>query len=1014
MRAVAGVNRTQVGLCLAVATIVAAGFSAWPRGEAASHYFEITVRTSNPGTARFYPDINAPLDDAHCQRAEITRANVDQTLSFALKDGRYLNLRFSPTDTPASTITLSASRVVSRADNIVRLIAPEDIQPLRNLNSVPGPGGQVTLAATPGKDIPLVGIELGSPVILKTYAEPSGRTLARRFVISWLIVGFAALLVARWIQFPARRVVKRFAEWLSARPARLILMTAASAVALSCYPVLFFGKSFLSPNNNSHSCLLYGEMPTVPASSDATVDVMTGADLGAIMWYSWPTSVVESRALFHDRELPLWNRYDSGGLPLLGQGQSMFGDPLHLLALFSGGSPFWWDLKYLLAKFIFAAALGFCVWQLTKDLPAAIFVTATSAFIGFFGYRYSHPAFFSLCYAPGVLLCWFKLLDSPNRRSAATWSGLMVLANWILLNSGTVKEAYILLLALNGCGLLTLLLARDVERKTGKIARGLLSLVLFALISTPVWFIFLDNLAKSWTVYDAGAVLQQRPSLFVGIFDDIFYRHLSAQTPRVLPSTNFLVLAGILWLCASRSKLDGRHLSWGLGVTGVTALLFVFGIVPASMILRLPFINRIYHIDNTFSCVAIVCLLLLAGFGVKAFCRDLETGNFRRSYATVLVTAAALLAFYFAVAPSAQSEDHQSRFFWFYSTLLATAIAITPLIGARLFRKTGPMLWPVVLLAAIFIATTWRHAMHLDKPSGPDVMNPQSRTDLFARSSATLKLIGERGPGEPFRTVGLKYNFFPGYGGAIALEQIDGPDPLLNKHYRALMDTSGLALPFGSAKEGEVDEPLADYLPLFDMLNVRYVLGSAAGKSALAPSLRKIAGLDLNLYESTSAWPRAFFTNHIASYGTENDFVALLKAGDGPPFAALAQPDLDREEALSRWAGSSSPPVPRTVRATEYALTTNTTSFKINAPGPGVIVLTEPYIDGDFQVRVNGRLDHYFRVNSAFRGLFVSAGGEYTVSFSYWPRHLTMSLWISAVALIALFLWRGIDGRRSA
>jgi len=56
----------------------------------------------------------------------------------------------------------------------------------------------------------------------------------------------------------------------------------------------------------------------------------------------------------------------------------------------------------------------------------------------------------------------------------------------------------------------------------------------------------------------------------------------------------------------------------------------------------------------------------------------------------------------------------------------------------------------------------------------------------------------------------------------------------------------------------------------------------------------------------------------------------------------------------------------------EYALTTNTTSFKINAPGPGVIVLTEPYIDGDFQVRVNGRLDHYFRVNSAFRGLFVS------------------------------------------
>jgi hypothetical protein len=1010
---IAGVNRTRVGLCLAGAAVVAAAFSAWPRGEAASHYFEITVRTSNPGTARFYPDINAPLDDAHCQRVEVTRANVDQKLHFDLADGRYLNLRFIPTDAPATSVILTAARVVNRAGVIVRLIAPERIRPLRNLNAAEGAASQSAPATISDPGTALVTIELGEPLILKTYNHPSARTVLRRFIFSWFIAAFGALLVARWVRVPLIRMVKHGAAWVTARPARLILATAASAVVLSCYPVVFFGKSFLSPNNNSHSCLLYGEMPTVPGSTDATVDVMTGSDLGAIMWYSWPTSVVESQALFHDFELPLWNRYDSGGLPLLGQGQSMLGDPLHLLALLSGGSPFWWDLKYLLAKFIFAAALGLGVWQLTKHLPAAVFVTATSAFIGFFGYRYSHPAFFSVCYAPAVLLCWFKLLDSTTRRSAVAWSGLMVLANWALLNSGTVKEAYILLLALNACGLLTLLVAREVERKAEKAGRGLLSFVLFILIATPIWLTFLDTLAKSWTVYDAGGVFQLPPSSFVGLFDDIFYRHLSAATPHVVPSANFFILVAFLWLCASRSKIDRRHLSWGLGVTGVAAVAFVFGIVPSSVILHLPFIGRIYHVDNTFSCVAIVCLLLLAGFGVKAFCRDLETGNFRRSYVAVLVTLAGLLAFYFGLAPGVHAASNQSRFFWIYSTLLVAAAAIAPWAGARWFRKTAPRLWPVILLATAFVVIAWRHGMHLDQPFRPDAMNPQPRTELFANASAALKLIRERGASEPFRSVGLKYNFIPGYGGAITLEQIDGPDPLLTKHYKSLMDATGLALLFGGAKPGEVDEPLADYLPIFDMLNVRYVLGSADGKSELAPTLPKIAALDLDVYESRGVWPRAFFTNQVKSYGSESDFVALLKGSDGAPFAALAQKDLSREEALSEW--SRSPSIARQiVRATDYALTTNTTSFKISAPSAGVVVLTEPYIDGDFQLRVNGRPDNYFRVNSAFRGVFVPAAGDYAVSFSYWPRHFTASLWISALGLFVLLLWLGVGAGRPA
>ena len=110
---------------------------------------------------------------------------------------------------------------------------------------------------------------------------------------------------------------------------------------------------------------------------------------------------------------------------------------------------------------------------------------------------------------------------------------------------------------------------------------------------------------------------------------------------------------------------------------------------------------------------------------------------------------------------------------------------------------------------------------------------------------------------------------------------------------------------------------------------------------------------------------------------------------------------------------SSSPPTRQIIAATDYALTNNTTSFKITATGPGTVVLTEPYLKDDFQLTVNGKPAAYFRVNSAFRGVFVPAAGEYRFLFSYWPRHLTISLWISALGLAVLGFWTGREWKLS-
>ena len=71
-------------------------------------------------------------------------------------------------------------------------------------------------------------------------------------------------------------------------------------------------------------------------------------------------------------EWPLWNRWSLAGEPLLGQGQSMFGDPLNFLTIAADGAAWAWDVRFLAARWLFAAGLGFSVWLLTRHLAAAL------------------------------------------------------------------------------------------------------------------------------------------------------------------------------------------------------------------------------------------------------------------------------------------------------------------------------------------------------------------------------------------------------------------------------------------------------------------------------------------------------------------------------------------------------------------------------------------------------------------------------------------------------------------
>ena len=358
------------------------------------------------------------------------------------------------------------------------------------------------------------------------------------------------------------------------RPVASIWLMALAGVLLSCYPIVFCARSFVSPNLGT--TMLYDRYPALPGGTHTIVGQPQGSDVSAMLWAFAPYAVVQHRAIFEDHEFPFWNRYNAGGQPLLGQGQSMLGDPLHSLLLLGGTDASAWDIKFLVAKLLFAAGVGLMVRAATGHQPTALLLGFSACFLGFFNYRFDHPAYFGMCYAPWVLLAW---LEIARGGAALRWLGLLVLANWCVMNSGTVKEAYMLLPTLNGGGLLMLSLSGTLRwRDKGRAFAALLWVgACFALISAPRLVDAFRHHAPR-VEWIRGAACLANPARAVR---RIIRRHLLSSVrgahEHVLdPSANFVVLLGVAFAAAAWKTLVVRErtfLAAGLSAAAAVALL---------------------------------------------------------------------------------------------------------------------------------------------------------------------------------------------------------------------------------------------------------------------------------------------------------------------------------------------------------------------------------------------------------------------------------------------------------
>lgn len=991
-----------IAACLALAAASVLPSRPWAAPRGSSWRLEATVESDRAGLVQVYYDLGGGMSEELSVVRPI-EPGAPRLLRFALPGGTIRKLRFDPLDRDCR-MTISGVRIVDGFGRTAAAISPGQFEPFFQIESARVSGAELHVVTSPGGMDPQLFIRLAAPLKIPTTPV-------------WAAVGeaFAAALAALFIlerawRSPALRLGERLRalwEGARARPALAVCAAALAGTLAANYPVVFAGRSLVSPNFGVP--LLYGQNPWLPGAQSADIGRSNGSDVAAVLWHHLPLSTIERRALLHG-ELPLWNRFDSTGSPLLGQGQSCVGDPLQLLPVLANGAAWSWDLKLLLAKWAFAFGVGLCAWRSFRSLPAALATAASVSFIGFFVYRINHPAVFSLCYAPWILWCWMGLADSGGARPAVLWLAALVGANWVEMCSGTAKEAYLLLFAMNFTGACVVLAcARPARARLGLLLGAAAAGGVFAMLSAPVWYIFLRALGVSFTCYNTPLAYQLQPGMLFGLFDEAFYRPFQESHWVVNPSANVFILLGLLWAGVRWRTVLANRAALGLLAAALAMLALAFGVIPPALVMRVPILGNIQHIDNTVSCALIVACAVLSAAGWAEAWGRLGTSEGRREAVAVLVLLVAVYAAYLGTAQTVMRSGYWQdtwgalvrlpAFIHGYGlSLLAASALLLWALHRGLARGRATEATLVLGLAALG-ALHWREGQHLATGFPEYVVVPPHRVNLMAPSPA-VEAVRSR-DGGPFRVVGFGNDMLPGWSIVYGLEGICGPDALVNTYYRDFMDTAGVPRVWDWRYMVEPD-PLARVKPVMDVLNVRYYLGYHLDRRPDAALLKPVASEDMDVYESASAWPRAFFTDRVAVYRDLPQFFSWLRSGDGRPFAAIQQSDWAQLAPAPRVPGDIAGR--RVVAASDYALGGNTTSFTVEATGPGFIVLTEAYEKDNFHLTVNGERARYLRVNHAFKGIYVGRAGTYRVSYEYYPRGLMMSLELSGAALAILAL----------
>ena len=738
--------------------------------------------------------------------------------------------------------------------------------------------------------------------------------------------------------------------------------------------------------------LVYDWWPPLPGMGPTPQVSNHGSDTAAELIWGVPVGFIESRSLLEHGELPLWNRYGHAGEALLGQAISMLGDPLHLIVIIGRGSAVAWDIKFLMAKFLFCAGFGLLILRLLGNRSLSMIYAALAAYCGAFFYINNHPAFFVFSYAPWILLSALALLDLRSK-SRVRWGLAWILVTFACFNAGHVELAVVLIVGLNLAAVAWALTGcRNITDAARVMARMGIGTLLFLGLTAPMWMSFLGTLENSYSLHSEVRVTQLPFVSLPGVFDDLFFLLplKDDSFASIAPGTSLLVMAGCLLSALRWRQLKGEPFFW---VNGSAILLWggcVFGWVPVAVLAAIPLLNRVGHVYTDFSYLLVIHLTIQSAYGFKGLAME---RNFRRAAVDFLrvglIFAGIILLYCIGIT--------HRPIPWGYFLAVGAGTAGALLLFAFLRSRPGPI--PALGWAGIIIlgwVANYRFGLYTFG-NNDLLMLPGPRVALNAPSQAIDKIKADMS--DPFRVVGMQWNLFGNYSAVYGLEDIRSCAPLSNGEFINLIRKfPGVAL-----HQGWMIEVVAPFAaqPLLNLLNVKYLLIPPRVVLPEGLNLRLKDRSDFGIVENLEVWPRAFFSDQVVASSSTEEFIQQLLKNGKQPFIALTPEEIEKQPGLRQLETARKATVSA---ATNYRLLPNSTEFDVHATSAGMVCLAEGQA-GDFIARANNEPKDVLTINRAFKGVYLDQPGDYHLEFIYRPPHWRLActlFWIATGSVIAL------------
>lgn len=681
-------------------------------------------------------------------------------------------------------------------------------------------------------------------------------------------------------------------------------------------------------------------------------------------------------------EIPLWNPQLLCGTPLHADPRVGLWQPLNLLFAAMPA-----DRAMAIHAFACLAMMGggFALFlrSLGVSYTAAVFGGVAFAFCGASAGAMSRPpTAATLAWAPFALWALSEY-HTTFRLAAAVLAGLF--AGLLVLGGAFAAAAAIgLLLAAYAVYALVFPFGYDPPPLAKRIGAMFIALACAIGVSAIQW---LPTLA--WAVFvEQGAAFLWR--LDLAALKPALPRDLLAQffqsAPAELPRMGYLGVAALPFMLAAALHREGRRAAWFLLAAGPLAwTAFIRGqaFLPAAF----P--------HDAFLFPAVIASAALAGLGLDALTAPGERYSFARlapPAALVFASAAGL----FVVANG---------------LVRGVLIVVAVLIALYLVLRTR---WAsaacAVLLALLLFADLARaNANRFNHPFA-NAAGALTRYEPLA-AAARDQAIGARAlVSAPAQDVAMPANI----GLVENVRTVNGKDIALTREQRLWWERmTGLAGPDPAGAHAL--RPNAPAPALLNFMSARVVAATPAGPllagawTGPGPALRPFRATgEGRVYINDQALPRAYWVPAVQTSGAIEETLDILTS---PQFDAGRFAVADRQSpGLVRLGGEILALVPKDgalpapsrndATATVEEANPETVRVRLNAPAPGMLVLTDSFAPG-WIADLDGERRIVIRANALFRAVHVPAG-EHTITFAYRPMPFYIGAAITAATLAVM------------